>query len=220
MLRVKNFNTFCRHYFTVRFPISIWAKRQYFVIDSGFLMDVSEILLIFATMTDTMTPQQRSRCMAAIKSKDTKPELVVRRFLFSKGLRYRVNNKKLPGSPDIVLKKYKAVVFIDGCFWHGHEGCKYYRLPQTNTDFWKHKIAMNYARDYANNIELKLAGWRVFRVWECEINTKAKRVETLENLYLQIIGIQSKPREYGELPDEISAAAEPQSEYKVSPNSE
>lgn len=183
-------------------------------------MDVSEILLIFASMTDTMTPQQRSRCMAAIKSKDTKPELVVRRFLFSKGLRYRVNNKKLPGSPDIVLKKYKAVVFIDGCFWHGHEGCKYYRLPQTNIDFWKHKIAMNYARDYANNIELKLAGWRVFRVWECEISTKAKRVETLENLYRQIIGIQSKPREYGELPDEISAAAEPKSEYKVSPNSE
>ena len=71
-----------------------------------------------------MTPEQRSRCMAAIKGKDTKPELIVRKYLFSRGLRYRVNNRKLPGSPDIVLKKYKTVVFIDGCFWHGHEGCK------------------------------------------------------------------------------------------------
>ena len=82
-----------------------------------------------------MTPEQRSRCMAAISGKDTKPEMVVRRFLFSKGLRYRVNNRKLSGSPDIVLKKYKTIIFIDGCFWHGHEGCKYYRLPKTNVDF-------------------------------------------------------------------------------------
>ncbi|WP_300859276.1 very short patch repair endonuclease, partial [uncultured Duncaniella sp.] len=77
-------------------------------------------------MTDTMTSQQRSRCMAAIRSKDTGPEMIVRRFLLSKGLRYRVNCRKLPGSPDIVLRKYKTVVFIDGCFWHGHQGCKYY----------------------------------------------------------------------------------------------
>ena len=105
-----------------------------------------------------MTPEQRSRCMAAISGKDTKPEMVVRRFLFSKGLRYRVNNRKLSGSPDIVLKKYKTIIFIDGCFWHGHEGCKYYRLPKTNVDFWRHKIAMNIARDYSNNVDLKLAG--------------------------------------------------------------
>ena len=94
-----------------------------------------------------MTPEQRSRCMAAIKGKDTKQEMIVRKYLFSRGLRYRVNNRKLPGSPDIVLKKYKTVVFIDGCFWHGHEGCKYFRLPRTNVDFWRHKIAMNIARD-------------------------------------------------------------------------
>ena len=104
-------------------------------------------------MADVMTPEQRSRCMAAIKGKDTKPEMIVRKYLFSRGLRYRVNNRKLPGSPDIVLKKYKTVVFIDGCFWHGHEGCKYYRLPKTNVDFWRHKIAMNIARDYANGVE-------------------------------------------------------------------
>jgi len=94
-----------------------------------------------------MTPEQRNHCMAAIRGKDTKPEMIVRRYLFSRGLRYRVNNRKLPGSPDIVLKKYKTVVFIDGCFWHGHEGCKYFRLPRTNVDFWRHKIAMNIARD-------------------------------------------------------------------------
>lgn len=134
-----------------------------------------------------MTPEQRSRCMAAISGKGTKPEMDVRRFLFSKGLRYRVNNRKLPGAPDIVLKKYKTVIFIDGCFWHGHEGCKFYRLPKTNVDFWNHKIAMNIARDYANNVDLKLAGWRVIRIWECEIKTKAKRNATLEALYLDII---------------------------------
>ena len=104
-------------------------------------------------MADVMTPEQRSRCMAAVKGKDTKPEMIVRKYLFSRGLRYRVNNRKLPGSPDIVLKKYKTVVFIDGCFWHGHEGCKYYRLPKTNVNFWRHKIAMNIARDYANGVD-------------------------------------------------------------------
>ena len=107
--------------------------------------------------------------MAAIRSRDTKPEMVVRRFLFSKGLRYRVNDHKLPGSPDIVLKKYKTVIFIDGCFWHGHDGYKYYRLPKTNVDFWRHKITMNVARNYSNNVDLKLAGWLVIRIWKCEI---------------------------------------------------
>ena len=118
-------------------------------------------------MADVMTPEQRSRCMAAVKGKDTKPEMIVRKYLFSKGLRYRVNNRKLPGSPDIVLKKYKTVVFVDSCFWHGHKDYKYFRLPKSNVDFWRHKIAMNIARDYANNIYLKLAGWDVIRIWEC-----------------------------------------------------
>lgn len=144
-------------------------------------------------MVDLMTQEQRSRCMAAIRSRDTKPEMVVRRFLFSKGLRYRVNDHKLPGSPDIVLKKYKTVIFIDGCFWHGHDGCKYYQLPKTNVDFWRHKITMNIARDYSNNVDLKLAGWHVIRIWECEIKTKAKRKNTLEALYFNII---SKTTEY------------------------
>lgn len=152
--------------------------------------------------------------MAAVKGKDTKPEMVVRRFLFSKGLRYRVNDHRLPGSPDIVLKKYRTVVFIDGCFWHGHEGCKHYRPPRTNVDYWHHKIAMNIARDYSNNVDLKLAGWRVIRIWECEISTKAKREQTLEKLYLDITGARRKPLAYERLAGAAAPmAAEPDAPY-------
>lgn len=160
-----------------------------------------------------MTPEERSRCMAAIKGKNTKPEMLVRRFLFSKGLRYRVNNPKLPGSPDIVFKKYHTVVFIDGCFWHGHEGCRYFRLPKSNVDFWRHKIAMNMARDYANNVDLRLAGWKVIRVWECDIKTKARREETLEKLYHEITGVPHLPTEYESTPESPHIAAEPDESY-------
>lgn len=160
-----------------------------------------------------MTPEQRSRCMAAIKGKDTKPEMIVRKYLFSRGLRYRVNNRKLPGSPDIVLKKYKTVVFIDGCFWHGHEGCKYYRLPKTNVDFWRHKIAMNIARDYANSVDLRLAGWKVIRIWECDIKTKVKREATLERLYLEIVESYNKLTECHSPQAPPMVAAEPASPY-------
>lgn len=128
--------------------------------------------------------------MAAVKSRNTRPELLVRKYLFSRGLRYRVNNRSLPGSPDIVLRKYRTVIFIDGCFWHGHKGCKFFRLPTTNTVFWRHKIAMNYARDIANNTNLSLAGWRVIRIWECEIKTKSEREATLEKLYHDIVNME------------------------------
>ncbi len=164
-------------------------------------------------MADVMTRERRSRCMAAIHGRDTKPEMTVRRFLFAKGLRYRVNNRKLPGSPDVVLKKYKTVVFIDGCFWHGHEGCKYYRLPKSNTDFWRHKIAMNIARDYANNVDLRLAGWRVIRVWECEVRTKANREATLEHIYSAIVGAAGRQSAYGDGPICSPMAAEPPAGY-------
>lgn len=167
-------------------------------------------------MADVMTPEQRSRCMAAIKGKDTKPEMIVRKYLFSRGLRYRVNNRRLPGSPDIVLKKYKTVVFIDGCFWHGHEGCKYYRLPKTNVDFWRHKITMNIARDYANGVDLRLAGWRVIRIWECDIKTKAKREETLESLYQEIVRNCNKSTEYNQAETPSPVAAEPDAPYSIS----
>ncbi len=164
-------------------------------------------------MTDVMTPEQRSRCMAAVKGKDTKPEMIVRKYLFSRGLRYRVNNRRLPGSPDIVLKKYKTVVFIDGCFWHGHENCKHFRLPKSNTDFWRHKIAMNIARDYANNVDLRLAGWRVIRIWECEIRTKAAREETLQNLYLQITGLYKESYSHSPEYNDHAIAAESEAPY-------
>lgn len=139
-------------------------------------------------MPDVLTPEQRSHCMAAIKGKDTKPELIVRKYLFSRGLRFRIYNRKLPGTPDVVLRKYRTVIFIDGCFWHGHEGCKYFKLPKSNAHFWRQKIVMNMARDYANNVDLKLAGWKVLRVWECEIKTKDRREKTLNNLYASITG--------------------------------
>ncbi len=161
--------------------------------------------------------------MAAIKGRDTKTEMIVRKYLFSRGLRYRVNVKKLPGSPDIVLRKYGAVIFIDGCFWHGHKGCKYYKLPSTNEDFWKTKIARNMARDYVNNVDLELAGWRVIRIWECDIKTKPKREETLKKLYDEITSSTfiSKPKRikkstskyYNDYPDDFNMAAEPEEEY-------
>lgn len=102
-----------------------------------------------------MTTEQRSRCMAAIKGKDTKPEMIVRKYLFSRGLRFRVQVRKLPGNPDIVLLKYRTVIFVNGCFWHGHEGCRYFRLPKSNIEFWKEKIERNVARDVRNEAELK-----------------------------------------------------------------
>ncbi|MCM1032868.1 MAG: very short patch repair endonuclease [Odoribacter sp.] len=164
-------------------------------------------------MTDIKTPEQRSQNMAAIKGKDTTPEMIVRKYLFSRGLRYRVYNRKLPGSPDIVLKKYKTVVFIDGCFWHGHKNCKYFRLPKSNIDFWRHKIAMNIARDYANNVDLKLAGWRVIRIWECEIRTKARREETLQQLYASITQSSNITHYQSNEIDNRTIAAEPNMPY-------
>ncbi|MDE5998293.1 MAG: very short patch repair endonuclease [Muribaculaceae bacterium] len=171
-------------------------------------------------MTDRMTADERHRCMAAIKGKDTKPEMTVRRYLFSRGMRYRVNVKKLPGSPDIVLRKYGVAVFIDGCFWHGHKDCKYYKLPSTNIEFWKAKIAKNIARDYVNNVDLELAGWRVIRIWECEIKTKEQRDERLGKLYDEIVSgtrittpkraRKKKKRYYDDYPDDFNIAAEPE----------
>lgn len=138
-------------------------------------------------MADTMTPEQRSRCMSHIRSKDTKPEMLVRKFLFSKGLRFRVNARYLPGTPDLVLRKYKTVVFVNGCFWHGHHGCRYYRLPSSNVDFWQNKIDRNINRDSAADAALTATGWRVIRVWECELKPKARQ-QTLELLYSNIVG--------------------------------
>ena len=159
---------------------------------------------------DLMTPEQRSRCMAAVKGKDTKPEMIVRKYLFSKGLRYRLHNQKFPGSPDIVLKKYKTVIFIDGCFWHGHDGCKYFKMPKSNEFFWEQKIRRNKARDIVNDYVLQTEGWRVIRIWECEIKKVVGREERLKSLYHQIFGPNSS-YDFEENPDTI--AAEPEEGY-------
>lgn len=130
---------------------------------------------------DRMTREQRHRCMAAIRSKDTKPELIVRRFLFGRGFRYRLNHPRLPGHPDLVLRKYRTVIFVNGCFWHGHEHCKYYVTPRTNTEFWQKKILRNKARDKEEQQRLAGMGWHSITVWECQLKLSA-RERTLESL--------------------------------------
>lgn len=137
-------------------------------------------------MTDTFTPEQRSRCMAAIRSKNTRPETLVRKGLFSRGLRYRLHDPRLPGKPDLTFKKYKAVVFINGCFWHGHEGCPNYRFPKSNTDYWRNKIARNRQRDAQVDGLLKKQGWRIFRVWECQLKNRENREALLNSLAEEI----------------------------------
>ncbi len=109
--------------------------------------------------------------MSRIKGKDTKPEILVRKFLFSKGFRYRVNVSGLPGKPDIVLPKYKTVIFIHGCFWHGHEGCRYFVVPKTRTEWWIEKISMNVERDVKNEQDIKKQGWKVIKIWACQLKS-------------------------------------------------
>lgn len=132
-------------------------------------------------MADVHTPEQRSYNMSQIRSKNTKPEELVRKYLFSKGFRYRKNDARLPGKPDIVLPKYKTVIFVNGCFWHAHKGCKYFVWPKNNADFWKNKINGNTIRDSKNYEELGKLGWHVVTIWECELKTD-KRESTLEKL--------------------------------------
>ncbi|HYG38088.1 MAG TPA: very short patch repair endonuclease [Cytophagales bacterium] len=123
-------------------------------------------------MADVHEPEVRSYNMSQIKSKDTKPEILVRKFLFSKGFRYRINYKKLPGTPDIVLPKLKTVIFIHGCFWHGHEGCRYFVIPKTRTKFWTEKISTNISRDKTAEEKLVADGWKILKIWECELKPK------------------------------------------------
>lgn len=132
-------------------------------------------------MTDVHSKKTRSYNMSQIKGRDTKPEILVRKYLFACGFRYRLYSKKLPGCPDIVLPKYKTIILINGCFWHGHEGCQYFVLPKTRTDFWLNKINTNIQNDKKNTVQLETMGWYVITVWECELK-KAKREETLSVL--------------------------------------
>ena len=127
-------------------------------------------------MADIHDKQTRSRNMSAIRSKNTKPEIWLRKRLHAQGFRYRLNVASLPGKPDIVLPKYKAVIFVHGCFWHAHE-CHLFKLPSTRTEFWKEKLYTNKARDEATSQKLILQGWRVLTIWECSIKGKAKLPE-------------------------------------------
>ena len=133
---------------------------------------------------DVHSKEVRSYNMSRIKGKDTKPEETVRKYLFSQGFRYRKNDKKLPGTPDIVLPKYKTVIFVNGCFWHGHEGCKYFVWPKNNAEFWHKKIRDNILRDQRKVQALDLLGWKVIVVWECKI--KSDKEHTLKNLMKEI----------------------------------
>lgn len=136
-------------------------------------------------MADVHTPEQRSYNMSQIRGKNTKPEEIVRKYLFSQGFRYRKNDPRLPGKPDIVLPKYKTVVFVNGCFWHGHEGCRYFVWPKNNAEFWKNKISGNICRDQKNYNLLAELGWKVIIVWECELK-KAVFETTMSQLIGQI----------------------------------
>ena len=132
-------------------------------------------------MSNFQTSPQRHANMAAIHGKDTKPEMVVRRYLWGHGYRYRLNHPRLPGKPDIVMRKYRTCIFVNGCFWHGHEGCRYYTIPKTNTEFWVSKVKRNKERDLKVQHELAAMGWHSITIWECELKP-AKREETLESL--------------------------------------
>ena len=141
-------------------------------------------------MADVHSKEIRSYNMSRIRGKNTKPEMQIRKFLFSKGFRYLLHDKRLPGKPDIVLSKYKTAIFVHGCFWHGHADCKYYIVPKTRTEWWVKKIDKNKTNDLVAEINIKMLGWKVINIWECDLK-RSKIIQTLENLLLQITKINS-----------------------------
>lgn len=128
-------------------------------------------------MADVVTPADRSRMMSKIKGANTKPERLVRSFLHALGLRFRLHGRKLPGKPDLVFPKYRCVVFVHGCFWHRHPGCKYAYNPKSNVEFWQKKFEENTSRDSRNISELREKGWRVLVVWECGVGDKTRLMD-------------------------------------------
>ncbi len=155
--------------------------------------------------------------MSAIRSKDTRPEMVVRKYLFSKGFRYRLHHNKLPGHPDLVLKKYRTVIFINGCFWHGHEDCKYSKIPQTNTEFWEEKIRRNQARDRADRQTLAQMGWHSITIWECLLKPNL-REQTLESVVAGLRCLCEKPliKTTGKFPSDVCEV--PSSDLRHTPS--
>lgn len=160
---------------------------------------------------DRLSKEQRHRNMAAIHNKDTKPEVMVRKFLFSRGFRYRLNHPQLPEKPDIVLRKYKTCIFINGCFWHGHDGCKYFVMPKTRTEFWQAKIERNKERDSENQQQLASMGWHCITIWESQLKPKVREVTFESLLYtLSLIFLKNNKAKSYELLEESSLmVAEP-----------
>lgn len=130
---------------------------------------------------DVHNKETRSYNMSQIKGKNTKPEMLVRKFLFANGYRYRLHDTKLPGKPDVVLPKYKTVIFVNGCFWHGHEGCKYFVVPKTRSEWWLQKINSNKLNDTKKVILLEELGWKLIIIWECQLKP-GKIEQTLQEL--------------------------------------
>ena len=152
-------------------------------------------------MPDRLTPAQRHLVMSHIHSKGTKPEMKVRQWLWAHGYRYRLNVRSVPGKPDIVMRPYRTAIFVNGCFWHGHEGCDKYRIPQTNTGFWKNKISRNRERDQENYRVLHDNGWQVIVIWECQLKPAAiehtmLEVELLLNENFLALHLPLKPVAY------------------------
>lgn len=162
---------------------------------------------------DTITKEQRSRTMSRIRSRNTKPELLVRRYLYANGFRYRVNVKTLPGTPDIVLRKYQTVVFIHGCFWHSHS-CMAGRLPKSNTEFWRKKLERNQVRDRVVREQLRMMGWKTIIVWECQLKPQ-KRAHTLQELMylLNRANLENLHKKYVIPEPDVRIAAEKPSSY-------
>ena len=166
-------------------------------------------------MSDTHTSEQRHRNMSAIRAKNTKPEMLVRKFLWHEGFRYRLNHPRLPGKPDVVLRKYRTCIFVNGCFWHGHEGCRFYRVPHTNVEFWTEKVRRNRERDLQVQHRVAQMGWHCITIWECELRPD-RREATLEALVytLNHIFLQDHSCHKYEVPEEeVLLAAEPEVEY-------
>lgn len=146
---------------------------------------------------DTMTKEQRRKCMQSIHSKDTRPEMIVRKFLHSHGFRYRLHVKTLPGHPDIVMRRWRTIILVNGCFWHGHTDCKTFRMPHTNVEFWKAKIERNRLRDMRDRLALRDMGWHVITMWECQLKPKV-REENLQGLLFTLNKIALEDMRHGE----------------------
>ena len=171
-------------------------------------------------MTDLISQEKRSHIMSMIRSKNTKPELIVRRYLFQRGFRFRVNVRRLPGTPDIVLRKYHTAIFVNGCFWHGHENCPDFRPPRSRVEWWTEKLRRNQARDQRVREKLRAMGWQTMVIWECQLKpdvceaTLEEVVRLLQRSFVEThYQTHFKPYAWPDS-ESLSVAAEESMEYK------